>query len=149
MNNKENRKLSAILAMDVVGYFSKMADDDEGTLKLLAERRLIIEKHTKSHGGRIFNTAGDAFMIDFSSPVEAVEAAIKIQQEIFNLMIDCGYESYLLTNAGFVEEKRPLTLPKYDNFNRKLRTCWKNHFFTKKNKEEIKKRSLKHYNYFI
>tara|TARA_B100000989_G_scaffold268963_1_gene224016 strand:+ start:1692 stop:2561 length:870 start_codon:yes stop_codon:yes gene_type:complete len=71
------------------------------------------------------------------------------KQEIFNLMIDCGYESYLLTNAGFVEEKRPLTLPKYDNFNQKLRTCWKNHFFTKKNKEEIKKRSLKHYNYFI
>ena len=57
MNNKENRKLSTILAMDVVGYSSKMADDDEGTLKLLAERRLIIEKHTKSHGGRIFNTA--------------------------------------------------------------------------------------------
>ncbi len=47
MNNKENRKLSTILAMDVVGYSSKMADDDEGTLKLLAERRLIIEKHTK------------------------------------------------------------------------------------------------------
>ena len=33
--------------MDVVGYSSKMADDDEGTLKLLAERRLIIEKNTK------------------------------------------------------------------------------------------------------
>ena len=52
-----------------------------------------------------------------------------------------------LTNAGFVEEQRPLTLPKYDNFNEKLRTCWKNHFFTKKNKE-IKK-SLKNFNYFI
>ena len=85
MNNKENRKLSTILAMDVVGYSSKMADDDEGTLKLLAERRLIIEKNTKNYGGRIFNTAGDAFMIDFSSPVEAVKAAIKIQQEIFHL----------------------------------------------------------------
>ena len=71
------------------------------------------------------------------------------KQEIYNLMIDCGYESYLLTNAGFVEEQRPLTLPKYDNFNEKLRTCWKNHFFTKKNKEEIKKKSLKNFNYFI
>ena len=88
MNNKENRKLSTILAMDVVGYSSKMADDDEGTLKLLAERRLIIEKNTKNYGGRIFNTAGDAFMIDFSSPVEAVKAAIKIQQEIFHLNKD-------------------------------------------------------------
>ena len=64
--------------MDVVGYSSKIADDDEGTLKLLAERRLVIEKHTKSYWDRIFNRAGDAFMIDFSSPVESVKAANKI-----------------------------------------------------------------------
>ena len=40
MNNKENRKLSTILAMDIIGYSSKIADNDEDTLKLLAERRL-------------------------------------------------------------------------------------------------------------
>ena len=57
----KKRKLSSILAMDVVSYSSKMADDDEGTLKLLEERKVIIEKHIKDHGGRIFNTAGDAF----------------------------------------------------------------------------------------
>ena len=100
MNNKENRKLSTILAMDVVGYSSKMADDDEGTLQLLAERRLIIEKHTKSYRGRIFNTAGDAFMIDFSSPVEAVKAAIKIQQEIFNLNKDMIEKKQLEFRVG-------------------------------------------------
>ena len=88
MNNKENRKLSTILAMDVVGYSSKIADDDEDTLKLLAERRLIIENHTKSYGGSILTQQGDAFMIDFSSPVEAVKASIKIQQEIFHLNKD-------------------------------------------------------------
>ena len=82
---KKNRKLSTILAMDVVNYSSKMGEDDEGTLKLLAERRSIIEQHIKIHGGRIFNTAGDAFMIDFSSPIEAVKSAIKIQKEIFIL----------------------------------------------------------------
>jgi TolB-like protein len=71
--------------MDVVNYSSKMGEDDEGTLKLLAERRSIIEQHIKIHGGRIFNTAGDAFMIDFSSPIEAVKSAIKIQKEIFIL----------------------------------------------------------------
>ena len=100
MNNKENRKLSTILAMDVVGYSSKMADDDEGTLKLLAERRLIIEKNTKNYGGRIFNTAGDAFMIDFSSPVEAVKAAIKIQQEIFSLNKDMIEKKQLEFRVG-------------------------------------------------
>ena len=74
-------------------------------LKLLAERRLIIEKNTKSHGGRIFNTAGDAFMIDFSSPVEAVKveavkAAIKIQQEIFHLNKDLIEKKQLEFRVG-------------------------------------------------
>ena len=98
--NKENRKLSTILAMDVVSYSSKMAEDDVGTLKLLAERRIVIEKHTKSHGGRIFNTAGDAFMIDFSSPVEAVNAAIKIQKEIFLLNQNLSNEKNLEFRVG-------------------------------------------------
>ena len=98
--NKENRKLSTILAMDVVSYSSKMAEDDVGTLKLLAERRIVIEKYTKSHGGRIFNTAGDAFMIDFSSPVEAVNAAIKIQREIFQLNKNLSKDKNLEFRVG-------------------------------------------------
>ena len=40
---KENRKLSTILAMDVVNYSSKMSEDDVGTLKLLAEMKNLIE----------------------------------------------------------------------------------------------------------
>ena len=104
MNNKENRKLSTILAMDVVGYSSKMADDDEGTLQLLAERRLIIEKHTKSYRGRIFNTAGDAFMIDFSSPVEAVKAAIKIQLDALKK------EAAIWHEMTVIEEMMPVYL---------------------------------------
>ncbi len=86
--------------MDVVSYSSKMADDDEGTLKLLEERRIVIEKNIKMHGGRIFNTAGDAFMIDFSSPLEAVKAAIKIQKEIFNLNSNLTKEKQLEFRVG-------------------------------------------------
>ena len=43
MYNKENKKLLKIIAMVVAGYFSKIADDDEKALELLAERRLITE----------------------------------------------------------------------------------------------------------
>ena len=100
MTGKKERKLSSILAMDVVSYSSKMAEDDEGTLKLLEERRVIIEKNIKIHGGRIFNTAGDAFMIDFSSPVEAVKAAIKIQKEIFDLNNNHGKQEQLEFRVG-------------------------------------------------
>ncbi len=59
---EKNIKLSSILAINVVNYFSKMRKDDEDTLKLLAERKAIIEQHIKTHSGRIFNTAGDVFL---------------------------------------------------------------------------------------
>ena len=39
MYNKENKKLSTILAMDVLGYSLRIAADDEKALELLAERR--------------------------------------------------------------------------------------------------------------
>ena len=41
MYNKENKKLSTIIAMEVVVYSSKIADDDEKVFELLAERWLI------------------------------------------------------------------------------------------------------------
>ena len=58
--------------------------------QIISRTKVNNRKHTKSH--RL--TAGDAFMIDFSSPVEAVKAAIKIQQEIFHL------------NKGLIEKKQ-------------------------------------------
>ena len=62
--------------------------------------------------------------------------------DIFNLMRSCGYDSYLITNAGLVAEKDfPLILPKPHESPKykKLRTLWKNHFFTKRKISEIKK----------
>ena len=81
-NNARQRKLSTILAMDVVNYTAKMGLDEEGTLERLASCRTIIENSVKNQQGRIFNTAGDSFMIEFASPVGAVSSAIKIQKLI-------------------------------------------------------------------
>ena len=70
-----------------------------------------------------------------------VEILINDQNKlsIFNFLKSLGYDAYLLTNAGLVYEDRPLTLPKpyKDSSTGYLRTLWKDHFFTKKNKEEI------------
>ena len=79
---ERKRKLSTILAMDVVNYTAKMGANEEGTLERLAGCREIIQKVVASQQGRIFNTAGDAFMIEFASPVGAVTAAIDIQKKI-------------------------------------------------------------------
>ena len=78
------RKMAAILAMDVTSYSEKMGRDEEGTLKHLRACREIIETVVNENRGRIFNTAGDAFMIEFSSAVSALSAAVEIQKLIKN-----------------------------------------------------------------
>ncbi|GIS23534.1 MAG: hypothetical protein CM15mP124_0140 [Alphaproteobacteria bacterium] len=57
---KENRNFQQYF-MDFVVTLQKWLIDEGHSI--LAERRLIIEKHTKSYRGRIFNTAGDAFRL--------------------------------------------------------------------------------------
>ncbi len=76
------RKLTTILAADVVGYSRMMGADEDGTYELLGKCRKIIDRNIEHHGGRIFNTAGDSVMAEFSSTVEAVRCAIEIQEEI-------------------------------------------------------------------
>ena len=76
------RKLAAILAMDVADYSAKMSDNEEVTLGSLRVCREIIEKVVSEHKGRIFNTAGDAFMIEFNTTTGALEAAIEIQEKL-------------------------------------------------------------------
>jgi len=75
------RQLVAIVAADIAGYSRLMGADEEGTLaKLKAYRRELIEPGITRHHGRIVKTTGDGFLIEFSSPVEAVRCAVELQQ---------------------------------------------------------------------
>lgn len=76
------RKLTTILAADVVGYSRLMADDEEATLETLRDYRQVIDGLIQKHRGRIFNTAGDAALAEFGSAVETVRCAISIQEEL-------------------------------------------------------------------
>ena len=98
------RKLATILAMDVVDYSAKMSHNEESTLQSLKQCRGIIEKVVSDQKGRIFNTAGDAFMIEFASPVAAVGSAVLIQKEIkarnYSLSVDEHLEFRMGVNMG-------------------------------------------------
>lgn len=71
------------------------------------------------------------------------------KQAIYDMMAGYGYRAYLVTNAGFVREDRPLTFPYPAEDKRQKRTLWKSHFFTKRDPEEIRSASLKIYGFFI
>jgi class 3 adenylate cyclase len=77
-----NRKLTTILAADVVGYSQLMAADEEATLNTLRTYRKVIDALVAKHNGRIFNTAGDAVLAEFGSAVEAVRCAVSIQEDL-------------------------------------------------------------------
>jgi adenylate cyclase len=77
------RRLSAILAADVVGYSRLMGCDEQGTLeRLKAHRRELFEPLLAEHRGRIVKLMGDGALCEFGSVVDAVACAVAIQQSM-------------------------------------------------------------------
>jgi adenylate cyclase len=77
------RRLTAILAADVVGYSRLMGLDEARTLTALkTHRRDLIDAAITTRGGRIISTKGDSLLAAFTSVVAAVDCAVAIQQGI-------------------------------------------------------------------
>jgi TolB-like protein/class 3 adenylate cyclase/Tfp pilus assembly protein PilF len=78
---KEQRRLAAIVAADVAGYSRLMGRDEDGTharfRSHMAER---FEPALARHGGRLVKLTGDGALVEFSSAVGAVGAAVEFQQ---------------------------------------------------------------------
>ena len=83
MAEKEiDRKVAIILATDVVNYSKHMEANESETVKNLRACELILQKAIKKHDGRLFNSGGDSFFIEFPSAVEAVECSVAFQNDI-------------------------------------------------------------------
>ncbi len=76
------RKLTAILSADVIGYSRLMRDDEEATVRDIAAHRVLISDIIQQHHGRVVDSPGDNILAEFASVVDAVNGAIKIQEEI-------------------------------------------------------------------
>jgi len=74
------RKLTAILAADVVGYSRLMELDEAGTLAALkTHRQELIDPEIAGHRGRLVKLMGDGALVEFASVVDAVACAVTIQ----------------------------------------------------------------------
>ena len=74
------RRLAAILALDVVGYSRMMGADEAGTLeRLKAARNSVIDPLIDEYRGRVVKLIGDGMLVEFDSAVNAVSCAIGIQ----------------------------------------------------------------------
>lgn len=77
------RRLTTIVAADIVGFSRLVGLDEEGTLAAQrAHRAEIIDPLLARHKGRLANTAGDSLLIEFPSAVEAVRFALAMQEGV-------------------------------------------------------------------
>lgn len=80
---REQRRLAGILALDMVGYSRLMGRDESGTVvRWRNHRSQRLEPTLARHGGRLVKMTGDGALVEFSSAVEALNAAIEFQQAI-------------------------------------------------------------------
>src|SRR5215510_12261617 len=94
------RRLAAILAADVAGYSIQMETAEEQTAEQLAQCQSLIAQTTDRLGGRIFNTAGDSALAEFSSPVNAVRCGVEIQRQSHIDKVASGRSSPLRLRIG-------------------------------------------------
>jgi adenylate cyclase len=78
-----DRRLAAVMAVDVVGYSRLIGADEAGTLaRVRAHRIELAEPLIAEHHGRVVKLTGDGALVEFVSAVDAVECAIAIQNGV-------------------------------------------------------------------
>ena len=83
------RRLTAILAADVVGYSRLMGLDEAGTLAALkTHRREMADAKIAEHQGHIVKVTGDGMLVEFPSVVNAVACATEIQRRMRQRNVD-------------------------------------------------------------
>lgn len=67
-------RLASIVAIDVVGFSTMTERDQRNSARKIEALRTRIEDAARANGGRLFNTAGDGFMLEFASAGAALGA---------------------------------------------------------------------------
>ncbi|MGH8432036.1 MAG: adenylate/guanylate cyclase domain-containing protein, partial [Solimonas sp.] len=94
------RRLTTIISLDVVGFSTMSARDEEHALELLGTRVATAETIVKHHRGRVFKLTGDGLLAEFASPVEAVRAALEIQEAMRSANATAGPDDQLVLRIG-------------------------------------------------
>ncbi len=69
------RKLAAIMSIDIAGYSAMTEIDESEAVAAVTRLRAALDAIAAAQSGRIFNTAGDGFMLEFASAAGALAAA--------------------------------------------------------------------------
>ena len=95
------RQLAAIVFTDVAGFSSKVAADEERTLRRVREDLQLLTDLSVGHNGKIIKTTGDGLLMSFGSAIDAVSFAVNAQKEIMNRIRGFPHMSDSITGWAF------------------------------------------------
>ena len=78
----QTRELAAIMFTDIEGFTGLAQRNERNALRLLQEHEKIVRGVLSRFNGREVKTIGDAFLIEFTSALNACECAVELQREL-------------------------------------------------------------------
>jgi adenylate cyclase len=104
------RRLAAIMYTDMVGYTALGQRDESLSLVAVEAQQRLLRPVLARHGGREVKTMGDAFLVEFTSALEAARCAYDVQRSVrdFNLAMPSEKRIHLRVgiHLGDVVENR-------------------------------------------
>ncbi len=77
-NDERTIRLASIVSIDIVGFSTMSERDQRNAARKVENFRARVERVAIANGGRLFNTAGDGFMLEFASAGQALGAIQEI-----------------------------------------------------------------------
>src|SRR5689334_22715798 len=78
-NGRIERRLVALLALDIKNYSAMISLDEVGAHKRVGKGLALVVREIHRHGGRILQFSGDGLLAEFSSACATLQSALHIQ----------------------------------------------------------------------
>ena len=95
------RRLTAILAVDVAGYSRLTGLDEEGThVQLQDHLCALVDPKIAEHRGRVVKNTGDGMLAEFGSVVDALRCALDVQRGMVERNVNVPQEKRVEFRIG-------------------------------------------------
>ena len=81
-SGQPNRRLAAVMFLDMVGYSAMMANDEERALACVGELEKMLRAEVPKFGGRVVKFLGDGSMMEFPTALAAVRCSQSVIQDV-------------------------------------------------------------------